>query len=100
MELMRLKVSHDDHDLELSKTIEKTLKSHEESWKVFFRLLGEQVWNVPNFVPKMNIQREWEFANGLLNEVSRLYLLYIIEEHLQIRFLLQITCGKRKPTYL
>ena len=106
MELMMKKVSHDDDDndddddAEFFKKIETTLKKHEESWTVFFRTLGEQVWNVPNFVPKMNIQREWEFANGLLNEVSRIYCLYMIEEYLQIIFLLQIICGKRKPTYL
>lgn len=88
MELMMKKVSHDDADAdaEFFEKIKKTLKNHEKSWTVFFRTLGEQVWNVPNSFPKMNIQREWEFADGLLNEVSRIYCLNIIEEHLQIIF--------------
>ena len=45
------------------------LKKHEESWQTFFMTLGEQVWNVPWKVPKMDIQKEWEFARGLLDEV-------------------------------
>ena len=52
--------------------IEETLKKHEKSWEVFFRTLAEQVWNVPNLVPMMNIQREWEFAEGLRDEVSNI----------------------------
>jgi len=56
-----------------AKTLEKingTLCKHEESWKMFFKTLGEQVWNVPNLVPMMNIQREWEFASAILNELG------------------------------
>ena len=45
------------------------LKKHEESWQTFFKTLGEQVWNVPGKVPEMDIQKEWEFARGLLDEV-------------------------------
>lgn len=74
MELMMGKVSYDDDDAKLFEEIENTLKKHKKSWKVFFKTLGEQVWNVPNLVPMMNIQREWEFTKGLLNEVSRIYL--------------------------
>ena len=55
---------------EFIEEIEKTLNEHVKSWEVFFRTLAEQVWNVPNFVPMMNIQREWEFAEGLGDEVS------------------------------
>ncbi|XP_020631040.1 uncharacterized protein LOC110068020 isoform X1 [Orbicella faveolata] len=70
MALMMKKVSHDDNDAKVFEEIEKTLNKHEESWKVFFRTLGEQVWNVPNFVPMMNIQSEWEFTKGLLDELG------------------------------
>ena len=45
------------------------LKKHEESWTTFFMTLGDQVWNAPWKVPKMDIQKEWEFARGLLDEV-------------------------------
>ena len=45
------------------------LKKHVESWETFFMTLGEQIWNVPWKVPKMDIQKEWEFARGLLDEV-------------------------------
>ena len=86
MELMKEKISHDDDDAKVFDEIEKTLKKHEESWATFFRTLGEQVWNVPNFVPMMNIQREWEFAKGLLDEVSKIHCLNIIEEHLRTIF--------------
>ena len=84
-----------DDDAKLFEEIDNTIKKHKKSWKVFFKTLGEQVWNVPNLVPMMNIQREWEFTQGLLNEVSRIYCLNIIGEHLPIIFLLQITCGKK-----
>jgi len=94
MALMAAKVSHDDGDAEVFAKIEETLKTHEESWMVFFRTLGEQVWNVPHFVPMMNIQREWQFAKGLLNEVSMMYCFNITEKHPQILFLLQIICTK------
>lgn len=77
MELMRKKVPRDDNDAKVFEEIEKALNKHEESWKVFFKTLGEQVWNVPNFVPMMNIQREFEFAKGMLDEVSRIYCLTI-----------------------
>lgn len=100
MELMMEKVSNDDDDAKLFEEIENGLKKHMTSWTAFFKTFGEQVWNVPNFVPMMNIQREWEFAHGLVNEVSRIYCLNIIGKHLQIIFLLQIMCGKGKSTYL
>ena len=45
------------------------LKKHVESWETFFMTLGEQIWNVPWKVPKMDIQKEWEFTRGLLHEV-------------------------------
>lgn len=77
MELMRKKVPRDDNDAKVFEEIEKALNKHEESWKVFFKTLGEQVWNVPNFVPMVNIQREFEFAKGMLDEVSRIYCLTI-----------------------
>ena len=49
------------------------LKKHKKSWKTFFMTLGEQVWNVPWKVPKMDIQKEWEFARGLLAEVPHFH---------------------------
>lgn len=100
LELMMKKVSNDYDDAKLFEEIENSLKKHVTSWEVFFKTLGEQVWNVPNFVPKMNIEREWEFTDGLVKEVSRIYCLNIIGKHLQIIFLLQIMCGKGKSTCL
>ena len=59
-------------------------KKHEESWKVFFMTLGEQVWKIPNAFPIMDIQKEWEFARGLLEEVpttqfSCIYRLFTVQ---------------------
>jgi hypothetical protein len=50
----------------------KDLEKHVETWKIFFMTLGEQVWNVPFKVPKMDIQREWENTEAILHEVKRL----------------------------
>ena len=60
-----------EDDAEVLEEVESTLMKHEKSWEFFFNTLGQQVWNVPNKVPMMNIQREWEFAQGLIDEVSK-----------------------------
>lgn len=70
-ELTMGEVAYHDDNAKVLEEIEKTLKKHEKSWEVFFRTLGEQVWNVPNLVPMMNIQREWKFSEGLFEEVSK-----------------------------
>ena len=69
-ELTMEEVAYHDDDAKFLKVIKKTLENHEKSWENFFSTLGEQVWNVPNSVPTMNIQREWKFAEGLYDEVS------------------------------
>lgn len=56
-ELTMEEVAYNDDNAKVLEEIEKTLKKHEKSWEVFFRTLGEQVWNVPNLVPMMNIKR-------------------------------------------
>lgn len=55
----------------LLKDLVQISKKHEESWRVFFMTLGEQVWKVPHAFPMMDIQKEWEFAHGLLEEVPK-----------------------------
>jgi hypothetical protein len=55
-----------------SEMIFKDLEKHVETWKIFFMTLGEQVWNVPFKVPKMDIQREWENTEAILHEVKLL----------------------------
>ena len=69
-ELTMEEVAYHDDDAKFLKEIKKTLEKHEKSWEDFFSTLGEQVWNVPNSVPMMNIQRELKFAEGLYDEVS------------------------------
>lgn len=51
-----------EDDAKVLEEVENTLKKHEKSWEVSFNTLGQQVWNVPNKAPMMNIQRQWEFA--------------------------------------
>lgn len=45
-------------------------EKHKKSWEVFFKTLGGQVWKIPNAFPMMDIQKEWEFAGGLLDELG------------------------------
>ena len=56
--------------------INEISKKHDNSWEVFFHTLAEQVWNVPNLVPMMNIEREIEFAEGLYADVSNSCCIY------------------------
>ena len=60
-----------EDDAKVLEEVENTLKKHEKSWEVSFNTLGRQVWNVPNKTPMMNIKRQWEFAQGLTDEVSK-----------------------------
>lgn len=44
-----------EDDAKVLEEVENTLKKHEKSWEFFFNTLGQQVWNVPNKVPMMNV---------------------------------------------
>ena len=63
-------VAYHDDDAKFVEEIKKTFDKYEKFWEDFFCTLGEQVWNVPNSFPVMNIQREFKFAEGLYHEVS------------------------------
>ena len=54
---------------EMRDEVVRDLERHKNSWETFFMTLGEQVWNIPWKVPKMDIQKEWEFAFGVIREV-------------------------------
>ncbi|CAB4018458.1 FAD linked oxidase domain-containing [Paramuricea clavata] len=65
-----------------SEMIFKDLEKHVETWKTFFMTLGEQVWNVPFKVPKMDIQREWKNTEAILHEINEKYPHLCTEEDL------------------
>lgn len=53
----------------MAANVAQHVKEHEKSWEEFWTSVGEQVWTVPNAVPRMNIDREWNMALGLAEEV-------------------------------
>ena len=54
---------------EMRDEVVRDLERHKDSWETFFMTLGEQAWNIPRKVHKMDIQKEWEFAFGVIREV-------------------------------
>jgi len=46
-------------------------KANVDSWKEFWVSVGEQVWSFPHAGPRMNIERQWKMAHGLMEELHQ-----------------------------
>merc|ERR1711872_225287 len=68
----RPKLKTDLEDMELFGSLKTHLgRANVESWKEFWISVGEQIWSFPNAGPRLNIERQWKMAHGLMEELHQ-----------------------------
>jgi len=68
----KTKLKPDLEDMELFGSLKTHLgRANVDSWKEFWISVGEQVWSFPNAGPRLNIERQWKMAHGLMEELHQ-----------------------------